>query len=122
MKNDHAALRLYFPVSARAAATRFWHRLSAPALAQHLLTAAKKSGIRQAILHPIQAGYLKGQQLTHHHPEVVSMKHPQCVELVDSESRLREFLHDHAAELHKVEAVLLKCELPLGVVQQDQTT
>lgn len=41
------------------------------------------------------------------------MRHPQCVELIDSESVLRQFLHDHAAELHKVRAVLLKCEIPL---------
>lgn len=113
MTNDHAALRLYFPNSARATATRFWHHLSAPALAHHLLVAAKKSGINQAVLHTIHAGYLQGQKLTHHHPEVVSMRHPQCVELVDSETALRKFLRDHAAELHKVKAVLLKCELPL---------
>lgn len=118
MMTDHAALRLYFPVSARATATRSWHRLSAPALAHHLLNAARQSGIQQAILHHVQAGYLKGQRLSHHHPEVVSMRHPQCVELVDSESRLRKFLHDHAAELHKVQAVLLKCELPLGLQER----
>ena len=30
-----AALRLYFPGASTAKATRFWHRLSAPALAHH---------------------------------------------------------------------------------------
>lgn len=113
MTTDTTALRLYFPISARASATRFWHRLSAPALAHHLINAARRSGIQQAVLHPIQSGYLKGEKLTHHHPEVTSMRHPQCVELIDSESALRKFLHDHAAELHKVRAVLLKCEIPL---------
>ena len=70
--------------SARAQATRFWHRLSAPALAHHLINAARRSGIQQAVLHSIQSGYLKGERLTHHHPEVTSMRHPQCVELIDS--------------------------------------
>ncbi|CAB3912619.1 hypothetical protein LMG26846_05097 [Achromobacter insuavis] len=113
MTTDLTALRLYFPISARARATRFWHRLSAPALAHHLINAARRAGIQQAVLHPIRSGYLAGERLSHHHPEVTHMKHPQCIELIDREAVLRTFLHDHAAELHKVRAVLLKCEIPL---------
>lgn len=113
MTTDLTALRLYFPISARARATRFWHRLSAPALAQHLIHAARRAGIQQAVLHSIQSGYLAGERLSHHHPEVTHMKHPQCIELIDREAVLRAFLHDHAAELHKVRAVLLTCEIPL---------
>lgn len=110
-----AALRLYFPLSSRAKPTRFWHRLSAPALAQHLITAAKKSGVQQAMLHLIRSGYLPGERISHHHPEVMGMSHPQCLELVDSEVRLRAFLHEHAEELRKVHAVLFLCELPLSL-------
>jgi PII-like signaling protein len=109
-----AALRLYFPRSSRANPSRFWHRLSAPALAHHLLTEAKRGGIEQAILHHIDAGYLKGDRLSHHHPETSSMNHPQCIELMDTEQRLRHFLHVHAKELHKVRTVMFRCELPLA--------
>jgi hypothetical protein len=35
--NEHCALRLYFPTSAKARRTRFWHRLGAPSLSHHLL-------------------------------------------------------------------------------------
>lgn len=31
--HDLTVLRLYFPANSRAKATRFWHRLGAPALA-----------------------------------------------------------------------------------------
>ncbi len=41
------------------------------------------------------------------------MRHPQCLELVDNEQRLRSFMHEHAEELRKVHAVLFLCELPL---------
>jgi len=109
-----AALRLYFPSGARAQATRLWHRLSAPALARHLLQAARQARIAQAMLHPISAGYLPGGRLSHSHPELTDMRHPQCLELLDTEQRLRDFLHEHAPELHKVHAVLFLCELPLG--------
>lgn len=50
---DMTALRLYFPQSARAKPTRFWHRLSAPALSHHLLDRARRSGIHQALLHNV---------------------------------------------------------------------
>ncbi|MFT0534343.1 hypothetical protein ACMHYJ_16155 [Castellaniella hirudinis] len=109
-----AALRLYFPISTKAKATRFWHHLSAPALAHHLLTVAKKANIVQAMLHQVSSGYLPGERLSHHHPELTGMRHPQCLELLDTEQRLRDFMHAHAEELRKVHAVLFLCELPLS--------
>ena len=105
------ALRLYFPISARAKATRFWHRLSAPALGHHLLAAARHAHIQQAVMHHINSGYLPGEKLMHHHAEGVPGRMPQCIELIDTESRLRKFMHDHAEELQKVRAVLYLCEL-----------
>jgi PII-like signaling protein len=107
------ALRLYFPQSARAKPTRFWHRLSAPALSHHLLNAARRSGIHQALLHSVHAGYLPGKKLSHQHIESTPAHHPLCIELIDAEERLRKFLHEHAEELRHVQAVLFRCELAI---------
>lgn len=107
------ALRLYFPQSARAKPTRFWHRLSAPALSYHLLSAARRSRIHQALLHSVHAGYLPGKKLSLHHIEATPAHHPLCIELIDVEDRLRKFLHEHADELRHVQAVFFRCELAL---------
>lgn len=120
--HDLTALRLYFPANSRAKATRFWHRLSAPALAQHLLAVARRSGIQQALLYQIGSGYLPGERLTHHHLEGHAMRHPQCLELLDSEERLRAFVQEHAEEMRKVRAVLFACELPMTVPEPVSTT
>lgn len=109
-----AALRLYFPTATKAKATRFWHHLSAPALAQHLLKVAKEAKLIQAMLHQVSSGYLPGERMSHHHPELADMRHPQCLELLDTEHRLRDFMHEHTDELRKVHAVLFLCELPLS--------
>lgn len=109
-----AALRLYFPLATRTRATRFWHRLSAPALAHHLIAVAKRSNIMQAMLHHVSRGYLPGERLSHQHPEISGMRHPQCLELVDTEERLRDFMRAHADELRKVHAVMFLCELPVA--------
>lgn len=106
-----ASLRLYFPLSARAKATRFWHRLSAPALGQHLLQCARRARIQQAVLLGVQSGYLPGDGFSHGHVEASPGRMPQCIELIDTESRLRKFLRDHAEELREVRAVLYRCEL-----------
>jgi hypothetical protein len=115
-------LRLYFPANSRAKATRLWHRLGAPALAQHLLEVARRSGIQQALLYPIGSGYLPGERLTHHHLEDHALRHLQCLELLDSETRLRTFMQEHAEELGKVRAVLFACELPMTDGESESPT
>ncbi len=68
----------------------------------------------QAILHHVSSGYLPGERLSHQHPEISGMRHPQCLELVDTEERLRDFMREHADELRKVHAVMFLCELPVA--------
>lgn len=107
------AVRLYFPQSVRAKPTKFWHHLTAPALSHHLLKAAKRAGIEQALLHDVQAGYLPGQKMSHGHVESTPARHPLCIELIDSEARLRAFMHAHEEELRHVRAVIFRCEVAL---------
>jgi PII-like signaling protein len=111
--NDVTALRLYFPQTARAKPTKFWHRLSAPTLGHRLLTAARQNGIQQALMHTVHAGYLPGQKLSHLHVESAPAQHALCIEMIDTEERLRHFVHVHADELHHVRAVLLRGEIPI---------
>ncbi|RZI71676.1 MAG: hypothetical protein EOP13_17400 [Pseudomonas sp.] len=119
--HDLTALRLYFPANSRAAPTRFWRRLSAPALAQHLLGVARRSGIQQALLYQIGLGYLPRERLTHLHLEGHAMWHPQCLNLLDSEEQFRAFMQEHALELRKVRAVHFSCELPVTVPEPSST-
>lgn len=109
--SEFASLRLYFPMSARARATSLWHRISAPALSHHLLQCARRARIEQAVMHTVHSGYLPGQKMVHSHVETTPRRMPQCIELIDSESRLRKFLQDHADDLRHVRAVLYRCEL-----------
>lgn len=112
-RGDFAALRLYLPHSARAKPTRLWHRISAPVLSQRLLRAAHHQGIRQVVMHAVHAGYLPGRAPSHRHVETTPPEHPLCIELIDSEARLRNFLQTHKDDLDAVQAVLFHCELAL---------
>ncbi len=80
-------------------------------MARHLLTHAKRAGIEQALLHRVQAGFIRGDRLHHAHVETLHHRFPQCIELIDLESRLREFWQQHGGNLHDVHAVFLPCEI-----------
>jgi len=108
--NQLTALRLYLPQSARAKPTRFWHRISAPLLSHRLLHAAQRMGIHQAVMHSVHAGYLPGGTLSFHHAETPSPHHPLCIELIDRESRLHQFLKDLGEDLQGVQTMLFRCE------------
>ena len=105
------SLRLYFHHAAKAHTGRGWRRLLSPNLARHLMAHASKAGIEQAILHKVHAGYLRGGALRHHHVEASHRHLPHCIELIDLESRLRQFVANHVAHLKDVKAVFLPCEV-----------
>lgn len=107
--SELTALRLYFQQGARAKPAAFWHHLTAPALSQRLLSAAKRAGIQQALLYNVHAGYLPGHKMSRYHIESAPTHHPLSIELIDSETRLREFVRQHVDELHHVRAVFFRC-------------
>lgn len=108
--NTLAALRIYFPNSARLKKKGFWKNLLAPSLGAYLASEAKASGIEQVVMQTVRAGYLKGNPLSYDMSETPPPQLPQCIELVDEETRLRTFLNVHREQLEGTRAVILKAE------------
>lgn len=103
-------LRLYFHHGAKVHGKTRWHKLTAPLLHWHLPRLAKEFGIQQAVLHRVHIGYLKGDDLHHDHHEVTPHRLPQCLELIDQEEKLREFVAVHRADLKHVRIILIRGE------------
>ena len=112
-KTSLSSLRLYFYYGAKVRGKTFWQKLMAPSLGSKLAARAKELEISQAILHRVSAGYLKGDPLTFDGTEVPPHKLPQCLELVDEESKLRDFLSANAELLRGVRATLVRCSDPI---------
>jgi H+/Cl- antiporter ClcA/PII-like signaling protein len=104
------ALRLYFHHGAKVHGKTRWHHLTAPQLHWHLPRLAKDFGIEQVVLHRVHMGYLRGDDLHHDHHEVTPHRLPQCLELIDHEAKLREFVAVHRADLKHVRIVLIRGE------------
>jgi PII-like signaling protein len=103
-------MRIYFQNRVRLRGEGFWGKFFAPSLGSHLIKSAKKFGIEQAVHQPIIAGYLKGDPISYDISDVPPPKLPSCVEMIDHENRLRDFLKDHEHELKDARIVLVKSE------------
>ncbi|NVO33514.1 DUF190 domain-containing protein, partial [Hymenobacter lapidiphilus] len=83
-----------------------WRKLLGQTLAHELLKAAKALHIEQAIAFNVTAGYLRGDALHHGHVEHMDLKHPQCVELIDSPDQIARFLEQNQPLLTQVRVLL----------------
>lgn len=101
-------LRIYMKQSEQAKnLVGFWQKIFNPGLAFHLIKGAKAFGIEQAIVQKVSSGYLKGAALAFDMVEVAPLNLPLCLELIDSEERLRKFLNEHTAELENCRVVMI---------------
>lgn len=99
-------LRIYMPARARVKRSGLLKKIVAPQLSHHLLRVARKSGIPQATVQPVAAGYLAGNKISHAHAEINAPEHPVCLELVGEERALRGFLQSAADHLEGLRYIL----------------
>lgn len=108
--HNFTALRLYFHHAEKIEHRNFWHRLTRPSIASHVLKSAHQQGIEQVLVHQVHGGYLRGGKPRLQHVEYVHPHLPHCIELIDLESKLRAFWANHAHQLSNVRAFFLPCE------------
>ena len=105
---EKAILRIYMPMSAQFSGPRtFWQKLFGPSLGGFLVKKAKEFGIEQAILQRIMGGYLKGRKLAFEQGEIIPPDLPQCVELIDHENKLKQFLEAYREQITNCRVILL---------------
>jgi len=100
-------LRIYMPISARAKGKlSIWQKLFTGTLANFLAKKAKEQGIEQVVLQRIQAGYMNSQKLAFEGSEVSPPNLPLCVEMIDTETKLKKFITDNKEQLSDCRCVL----------------
>ena len=102
-------LRIYMRTAAKVKGElSFWKRIFQNDLSWYLVKKAKESGIEQAIAQRATAGYLKGKKIAVDGVEVIPPDLPVCVELVDSEEKLRSFISSVKNQLEECRVVLFE--------------
>lgn len=107
---DSTIMRIYMTASAKVDSKKLstWQRIFNNSLSSFTLKKAQESGIEQAIIQKIPGGYLKGKKMAFDMVEVVPPDLPQCVELIDSENKLRSFFEKFKDNFQGCKVVLFK--------------
>ncbi|MGE3682645.1 MAG: DUF190 domain-containing protein [Bdellovibrionales bacterium] len=102
-------LRIYMPVKARGKGKlSIFQKLFSSSLVGYLLKEAKAFGTEQSIFQRVFGGYLKDRKLVFDQAEIAPPDLPQCVELIDQETKLRSFVEKYRDQLEGCRVVLFK--------------
>jgi PII-like signaling protein len=104
-------VRLYFEYGKQATGLSFWKRIWNNSFADEFLKRAKEKGIEQVICFNVTKGYLQSQAIQWGNAEILSQKHPQCIELIDFEYKIMSLLDEQKKLLDKQRIVFVKNEV-----------
>lgn len=110
---NKVTIRLYFEYGKKAKGLSFWKRIWNNSFITELLKRAKEKGIEQVICFSVSKGYLQNQPIQWGITEIISAKHPQCIEMTDFESKITSFLNEQNQLLDKQKIILVKNEIEI---------
>jgi len=100
-------LRIYLEYGMSIKNASFWKKLWNSSLRELLLKSAKESNMEQANIFIAKTGYLNYGNISHNHSEIPSVKNPVCLELIDEEPKIYQFLEFNKEHLKQVKVVLI---------------
>ena len=100
--------RIYFEYGASVKDQSFWKRLWNNSLSELLLKKAKESNIEQANIFIAKSGYLNYKTITYNISEIPALKNPACLELIDNESEINQFLKLNKDHLKQAKIILVQ--------------
>jgi hypothetical protein len=103
-------VRIYFKAEQILKAGPWWRRLLTRSLGPYLLEQSKQHNIKQAILYCSRGGYLPNERLVFDNSDIAPPQLPQCLELIATESELREFLNRNAPCLSDLDVILIRAD------------
>lgn len=112
MKNK-VTIRLYFEYGKKADGISFWKSIWNNNFSTELLKRAKEKGVEQVICFNVTKGYLQNRSIQWGITEIISAKHPQCIEMTDFESKIISFLNEQKQLLDKQKIILVKSEIEI---------
>jgi nucleotide-binding universal stress UspA family protein/PII-like signaling protein len=115
MNNNNITVRIYFEHGQKVKGLTLKQKLFHNGFSHYILKAAREAGVKQAISFHITAGYLAHHlRIQAEHPEVLSLKHPQCIELTGKKERINSFLDKYKEQFENTEISILEDRISLG--------
>lgn len=104
---------MYFEFGKKEKGLSFWKRIWKNSFSTELLKRAKEKDIEQVICFTVSSGYLQNRPIQWGMTEIVSAKHPQCIEMTDLESKIIAFVDEQKQLLGKQKVILVKNEIEI---------
>jgi len=106
-------VRIYFEYGQKLTATTFWKKLNASSLTNELIKQAKSSNIAQILNFNVTKGYFDKGKIHWGVGESKSFRHPQVIEIIDSEEKITHFLEEQKALFANTKIVMVKNEMQI---------
>lgn len=108
MENKSTVIaRIYFEYGASVKKQSFWKKLWNNSLGEFLLKKARESNIEQANIFIAKSGYLNYKDISYNISEIPALNNPACLELVDSEIKINQFLEHNRDNLKQAKIILV---------------
>ncbi|MFR3215927.1 MAG: hypothetical protein ACLTWE_10640 [Dysgonomonas mossii] len=114
--NSNITVRIYFEHGKKVKGLTFRQKLFHGGFSYYMLKETKQAEIKQVICFNISAGYLSTHKnIQWGHSEVTPIRHPQCIELTDSDEKIYGFLKEYEEQLKNTEILIVKNEVNLFI-------
>lgn len=104
-------IRIYFEYGQKVKDHSFWKNMYASDFSAELIKRAKAFGLHQVLHLNVSKGYLDNQKINYGTSEIRHSKHPQLIEIIDSEEKIDQFLKEQKNLLQETNILMVKNEV-----------
>lgn len=110
---DFITIRIYFEYGQKINKQSLWKKMFSADFSMELMKTAKAFGLQQVLHLNVNKGYLINQKMNWGTHEIRHYKHPHLIEIIDSESKINQFLEEQKELLHESTVLMVKNEVVL---------
>ena len=108
---DFITIRIYFEYGQKIHSQTFWKKMFSSDFSTELMKRAQVFGLKQVLHLNVNKGYLINQKVNWGTHEIRHYKHPHLIEIIDSESKINQFLEEQKELLHETNILVVKNEV-----------
>lgn len=108
---EFITIRIYFEYGYKIENLSFWKKIYSSDFSTELMKRAKASDLKQVLHLNVSKGYFNNQKINWGINEIRHFKHPHLLEIVDTESKINQFLEEQETFLKETHIVIVKNEV-----------
>lgn len=108
---EFITIRIYFEYGYKIKNQSFWKKIYSPDFSTELMKRAKDFDLKQVLHLNVSKGYFNNQKIQWGIDEIRHFKHPHIIEIMDTESKINQFVEEEDSLLMETHIVIVKNEV-----------